>query len=78
MLLDRGADINKMYRGWNAILQAVESGNIKILKVLLEKGNALDLEVVDDDGKTIREVVVERGWAEAIPLLFPQPKPPRS
>ena len=74
MLLDRGADINKMYRGWNAILQAVESGNIKILKVLLEKGNELDLEVVDEDGKTVRESVIERGWAEAIPLLFPRPR----
>jgi ankyrin repeat protein len=74
MLLDRGADINKMYRGWNAILQAVESGDIKILKVLLEKGNELDLEVVDEDGKTVRETVIERGWAEAIPLLFPRPR----
>jgi ankyrin repeat protein len=78
MLLDRGADINKMYRGWSAILQAVESGNIKILKVLLDKGNDLDLEIVDEDGKTVREAVIERGWAEAIPLLFPQPRSPRS
>ena len=35
MLLDRGADINKMYRGWSPILQAVETGNMKILKVLI-------------------------------------------
>ncbi|KIW00088.1 uncharacterized protein PV09_08274 [Verruconis gallopava] len=73
MLLDRGADINKMYRGWNPVLQAVETGNLKILKVLLERGNPLDLEVTDDDGKTVREAVIERGWAEAIPLLFPKP-----
>jgi ankyrin repeat protein len=71
MLLDKGADINKMYRGWNAILQAVESGNIKILKLLLQEGNCVDLMVKDESGRTVGEIVKERGWSEAIPLLFP-------
>lgn len=55
MLLDRGADINKMYRGWNAILQAVESGNMKILKLLLQEGNLVELMVKDESRRCVGE-----------------------
>lgn len=72
MLLDRGADINNMYRGWNAILQAVESGNMKILMLLLQEGNCVDLMVKDKIGRCVGEIVKERGWSEATPLLFPE------
>lgn len=72
MLLDRGADINKMYRGWNAILQAVESGNMKILMLLLREGNCVDLMVKDESGRCVGDIVKERGWSEAVPLLFPE------
>ncbi|TLD39357.1 putative ankyrin repeat domain containing protein [Venturia nashicola] len=72
MLLDRGADINKMYRGWNAILQAVESGNMKILKLLLREGNCVDLMVRDETGRCVGDIVKERGWIEGVSLLFPE------
>jgi ankyrin repeat protein len=71
MLLERGADVNKMYRGWNAVLQAVENGNSKVLKLLIEKGNGVDLNVKDESGRTVKEIVSERGWDEACTLLFP-------
>ncbi|KAF2429033.1 ankyrin [Tothia fuscella] len=71
MLLERGADVNKMYRGWSAVLQAVESGNSKVLKLLIELGNGIDLNVRDaESGKTVKEIVNERGWDEACKLLF--------
>lgn len=71
MLLDRGVDINKMYRGWNSVLQAVESGNAKILHLLNERGGGINLEVRDEDsGKTAQEIMVEAGWEEAYASLL--------
>ena len=70
MLLDRGADVNKMYRGWSAVLQAVENGDGRILKLLIEKGNGIDLQTIDDEsGRPVIELVTERGWDEAVTLL---------
>jgi ankyrin repeat protein len=37
MLLARGADINQMYQGWNAVLQVVENGDAPILRLLVER-----------------------------------------
>jgi ankyrin repeat protein len=71
MLLERGADVNKMYRGWNAVLQAVESGNSKVLQLLIDLGNGVDLDIRDESGRTVKEIVTERGWDEACELLFP-------
>lgn len=71
MLLDRGVDINKMYRGWNSVLQAVESGNAKILRLLDEKGGGINLQVKDEDsGKTAEEIMIEAGWEEAYQSLL--------
>ncbi|KAI1618132.1 ankyrin [Exophiala viscosa] len=81
MLLARGADINLMYRGWNAVLQAVENGDITILRLLTEKGGGVDLEAKDESGRTVMEIVNDRGWDEAVTLLLGEgPKsaaPPR-
>lgn len=71
MLLSRGADINKMHRGWNAILQAVENGDAKILKLLIELGGTVDLQALDESGKPVIDIVTERGWEEGLALLFP-------
>ncbi|KAF2098228.1 ankyrin [Rhizodiscina lignyota] len=71
MLLDKGADINQMYRGWNAVLQAVENGDNAILRLLVEKGGPVDLQVKDDSGRAVIDVVTERGGEEALTLLFP-------
>jgi ankyrin repeat protein len=69
LLLKHGADVNYMYRGWNAILQAVESADARILKLLVEKGNGVDLAVTDDSGRTVMEIVEARGWDEAVEIL---------
>ena len=71
MLLTRGADINKMHRGWNAVLQAVENGDADVLKLLIEKGNPVDLQAVDESGRLVVDIVTERGWEEGLTLLFP-------
>ena len=73
MLLERGADVNLMYRGWNAILQAVEGGDVGMLRVLVEKaqtGVDLEVELEDEPGRTVRDVVKERGWGEAEEILI--------
>jgi len=71
MLLTRGADINKMHRGWNAVLQAVENGDAQILKLLIEKGGPVNLQATDESGQTVLEIVTERGWEEGLALMFP-------
>ncbi|KIY00906.1 uncharacterized protein Z520_03572 [Fonsecaea multimorphosa CBS 102226] len=70
MLLARGADINLMYRGWNAVLQAVENGDAKILKLLVERGGGVDLEAKDESGRTVMDIVNGRGWDEAVTILL--------
>ncbi len=78
MLLTRGADINKMHRGWNAVLQAVENGDADILKLLIEKGNPVDLQAVDESGRLVVDIVEERGWEEGLTILqFPNPRKSR-
>lgn len=71
MLLTRGADINKMHRGWNAILQAVENGDAEILRLLIEKGGSVDLQAMNEEGRPVVDLVSERGWEEGLALLFP-------
>jgi len=70
MLLVRGADINLVYRGWNAVMQAIEKGDPKILQLLIEKGGKIDLEAKDDSGTTVAEFVRERGWEEGAAMLL--------
>lgn len=70
MLLVRGADINLVYRGWNAVMQAIERGDPKILQLLIEKGGKIDLEAKDDSGTTVAEFVRERGWEEGAAMLL--------
>jgi ankyrin repeat protein len=71
MLLSRGADINRMHRGWNPVLQAVENGDAMILQLLIEKGGPVDLQVTDESGRPVVDIVTERGWEEGLSLLFP-------
>jgi len=71
LLLARGADINLIYRGWNAVLQAVENGDSNILRLLVEKGGAVDLQATDENGRQVIDIVTESGWEEALTLLFP-------
>lgn len=69
VLLERGADPNKLYRGWNGIMQAVENGDADILKLLARKAG-VDLEVRDELGRTVVEMAASRGWDEAVQILI--------
>lgn len=75
LLLDRGADINKMHRGWNAVLQAMENNDANVLQLLLSAGSTVDLQAVDDQGRTVLEIIQARDWEEGLALVFPKPLP---
>lgn len=69
MLLDKGADPNKMYRGWNGIMQALENGDAEMLSKLAKKGG-VDLDVKDELGRTVTEIAISRRWEEAVDILL--------
>ncbi|KAK1994708.1 ankyrin repeat and SOCS box protein [Colletotrichum falcatum] len=69
MLLRHGADVNKLYRGWNAIMQAVENGDAKVLKLLVEAGG-VDLDAKDDAGRSVMEIAAGRGWEESVGIIL--------
>lgn len=68
LLLDRGADPNKIYRGWNAIMQAIENGDADLLKLVAGKAG-VDLEAKDEMGRTVSDIAASRGWNEAVTIL---------
>ncbi len=68
MLLDHGADPNKLYRGWNGIMQGVENGDVEVLRLLSRKAG-VDLDVKDELGRTVVEMAASRGWEEAVQIL---------
>ncbi|KAM0345468.1 hypothetical protein ACHAPU_006395 [Fusarium lateritium] len=67
-LLEHGADPNKLYRGWNGVMQAVENGDEQILRLLGEKCG-FDLDVKDELDRPITEIAASRGWDEAVEIL---------
>jgi ankyrin repeat protein len=68
-LIDNGGDPNKLYRGWNGIMQVVENGDENVLRLLADKCG-FDLEVRDELGRTVTEIAASRGWDEAVEILF--------
>jgi len=68
-LLHKGANINLMYRGWNAVLQALDKGDVEILRLLAELGTP-DLNAVDEDGNSVLEIMEERGMREEKSILL--------
>lgn len=77
-LLNRGADINLMYRGWNAVLQALDKGDTQILQLLADLGTP-DLNAKDEDGNSVLDIMQERGMKEEERILLggsssPSPK----
>ena len=70
MLLVRGADTNLVYQGWNAVIQAIERGDSKILKLMIEKGNKIDLKAKDDSGTAVIDFNRGRGWEEVTAMLL--------
>ncbi|KAL7912459.1 ankyrin repeat-containing domain protein [Trichoderma velutinum] len=69
MLLNKGANPNKVYRGWNAFMQAVENGDMRILRLLSSKFS-VDLEARDDQGRNVIDIASSRGWEEAVNILL--------
>jgi len=69
-LLDKGADVNLMYRGWNAVLQALDNGDLKILKLLARAKGGVDLDVQDESGRSVREILASRGMQEEEAILM--------
>lgn len=78
MLLSRGAEINRMHRGWNAVLQAVENSDAEILGLLISLGGPVDLQAEDETGRPVIDVVGDRDWQEGLALLFPKSSSPKS
>lgn len=72
MLLSRGANINRMHRGWNAVLQAVETSDAEILGLLIDLGGPVDLQTVDETGRPVIDILGDRDWEEGLALLFPK------
>jgi len=68
LLLQHGADPNKLYRGWNGIMQAVENGDADVLKLVSDHAG-VDLEVKDEMGRNVVEIAASRGWDEAVKIL---------
>ena len=77
MLLSRGANINHMHRGWNAVLQAVENSDTEILALLVSLGGPVDLQAVDETGRPVIDIVGDRDWEEGLALLFPKSSSPK-
>ncbi|KAI2779439.1 ankyrin repeat-containing domain protein [Daldinia loculata] len=69
LLLKHGADPNKIYRGHNAYIQAIENGDADILKLLIDKAG-VDLDARDDSGMTVTEIADHRGWEEGRQILL--------
>ncbi|KAI1085230.1 ankyrin repeat-containing domain protein [Whalleya microplaca] len=69
LLLNHGADPNKIYRGHNAIIQAIENGDPDVLKMLVDKAG-VDLNAKDDAGMTVAEIAAHRGWEEGRNMIL--------
>lgn len=70
LLLDKGADPNKCYRNWSAIMQAIEDRDLRLLQLLIEKGGPVDLAQKDETGQTVLELADASGWLEGTQLLL--------
>ncbi|KAL4807307.1 ankyrin repeat-containing domain protein [Aspergillus unguis] len=69
LLLSKGADPNVCYRGWNAVMQAIENRDAKLLRLLKEKGLPVDLEVTDEAGRGVLQMAEDDGWEEGVAVL---------
>lgn len=67
-LLAKGADINLLYRGWNAVLVALDKGDLQTLKLLAQMGTP-DLSARNEDGQTVLELMQDRGMKEEERIL---------
>ncbi|KAJ6059949.1 hypothetical protein N7444_002881 [Penicillium canescens] len=66
----KGADPNKCYRDWNAIMQAIEDRDLWLLQLLIEKGGRANLAQKDEMGKTVLDMANSSGWLEGTEVLL--------
>jgi hypothetical protein len=66
--------MNLMYRGWNAVLQALENGETQVFKLLAESGIP-DLAARDEEGRSVIEIMQERGMKDELEILLGGPAP---
>lgn len=57
----------KGYRGYTALMNAVDGGKVDIVRLLLAKGARPD--VTNDNGKTAREMAVEYGMLDIVEII---------
>ncbi|KAL4883563.1 ankyrin repeat-containing domain protein [Aspergillus karnatakaensis] len=69
LLLSKGADPNKCYRDWNAIMQAIEDRHLELLQLLIAKGGPVDFEQKDETGRGVVEMAETSDWPEGVELL---------
>lgn len=62
-------DVSHRYRGWNAVLQAVDNGDTKILQLLADRGSP-DLDARDESGQSVLEIMDDRGLKEEERILL--------
>jgi ankyrin repeat protein len=68
LLLDRGADVEaKVVNDWRPILAAAMTGNVAIMKILLERGP--DINAGAADGCTISMTAERKGFKGALEVL---------
>jgi ankyrin repeat protein len=68
MLLDHGADVNaRQAGGWTPLHAAAMFGNAPLAELFLNRGATADL--TNDQGKTARDLAVEKGHTEIAGLL---------
>ncbi|KAJ5295274.1 hypothetical protein PENANT_c001G04745 [Penicillium antarcticum] len=70
LLLERGADPNKCYRDWNAIMQSLEDRDLRLLQLLIDKGGLVDLSQKDETGTSVLDMANSSGWLEGTELLL--------
>ncbi|KAH8671733.1 ankyrin repeat-containing domain protein [Xylariales sp. PMI_506] len=68
MLLAKGSDPNKIYRGHSGFIQAVENGDAQVLRLLIDYCG-VDFATKDDAGQDILQIVESRGWEEGIEIF---------
>ncbi|KAJ6047003.1 uncharacterized protein N7446_011837 [Penicillium canescens] len=66
----KGADPNKCYRDWNAIMQAIEDRDLRLLQLLIEKGGRANLAQKDEMDKTVLDMANSSGWLEGTEVLL--------
>jgi len=67
-LLDKGANVNKgISNGWKPIAVAVDNGNARVVKLLLDYG--ADLAVLNPDRKTPLKIAEEKGYSVIARML---------